>query len=92
MTITEYYESNKQDAEWFEGGRPPQYRQINDMWEIIKVAARKAERTDRLIAALEFIAGGDCPPHGLEKNCVKNNISCSDCLREFAREALAEED
>ena len=47
------------------------------------------ERIDRLIAALEFIAGGDCPPHGLEGNCVKNNLTCSDCLREFAKEALA---
>ena len=50
------------------------------------------ERIDRLIAALEFIAGGDCPPHGLEGNCVKNNLTCSDCLREFARETLAGEE
>ena len=42
----------------------------------------------RLRAALTFLAADDCPPHGLEKNCVKNDLNCVDCLREFAQMAL----
>lgn len=43
---------------------------------------------DRLRAALEFIAGRNCPPHGLDRNCVKDGIRCSDCLAEYARGVL----
>jgi hypothetical protein len=46
MSITEYYEQNKQDAEWFEGNRPREYRQINAMWEIIKAAAEAGIERD----------------------------------------------
>lgn len=45
-------------------------------------------KTEQYRKALEFLAGTNCPPHGLERNCVKNNLECSGCLREYARAAL----
>lgn len=47
MGIIEYYETNKQDASWFEGNHQTEYKkQINEMWSIIEEAAKSGIEKD----------------------------------------------
>lgn len=39
-------------------------------------------------AILEFLLSGDCPEHDEDWNCVKDQVRCSDCLIDYAREEV----